>query len=413
MRPSRSTRTGLLILALLPRRRVRARGRPDPGPRLHRPARPGAPAHARRRHRRRSARRHARRRRLRARVRATACAPRPTRALDVLAARGSALDAAVAGTVWLEDDPRFNAGTGANIRLDGHTIQMDAAVMTDEGRFAAVGAIERVKNPVRVARAVMDSTPHLFLVGEGATRFAHRIGFADVVPASPQAEAKYRARMKRQAELFGAPRHHDLRLAALLELPRRDARRRARVGPARRHRGLGHARRGRALRRHALDRRHLGHALRPRGRRAGLRLPGSTPARPAPWPAPARASRSSGASWRARSTSGWRRACPAKQAVQEAVRHVPGALGRGAHRGGPHRLGRGRQPPDGLRGGGAVTTCGKLITIVVPWPGALWRMKSFPPVVFLNRRGRASASPRPQPRDLQFGPPRTGGHASR
>jgi isoaspartyl peptidase/L-asparaginase-like protein (Ntn-hydrolase superfamily) len=75
-------------------------------------------------------------------------------ALAVLVARGSALDAAVAGTVWLEDDPRFNAGTGANLRLDGHTIQMDAAVMTDEGRFAAVGAIERVKNPVRVAHAV-------------------------------------------------------------------------------------------------------------------------------------------------------------------------------------------------------------------------------------------------------------------
>ena len=125
------------------------------------------------------------------------------RALDVLRGRGGALDAALAGTVWLEDDPRFNAGTGANIRLDGRTIQMDAAVMTDEGRFAAVGAIERVKNPVRVARAVMDSTPHLFLVGEGATRFAHRIGFADVVPASPEAEAKYRARMKRQAELLG------------------------------------------------------------------------------------------------------------------------------------------------------------------------------------------------------------------
>jgi len=124
-------------------------------------------------------------------------------ALDVLEHGGVALDAALAGTVWLENDPRFNAGTGANIRLDGHTIQMDAAVMTDLGRFAAVGAIERVKNPVRVARAVMDSTPHLFLVGEGATRFAHRIGFADVVPVSAQAEAKYRARMKRQAELFG------------------------------------------------------------------------------------------------------------------------------------------------------------------------------------------------------------------
>jgi isoaspartyl peptidase/L-asparaginase-like protein (Ntn-hydrolase superfamily) len=48
----------------------------------------------------------------------------------------------------------------------------------------------------------MDSTPHLFLVGEGATRFAHAMGFEDVVPVSRQAEAKYRARMKRQSEVF-------------------------------------------------------------------------------------------------------------------------------------------------------------------------------------------------------------------
>jgi len=123
-------------------------------------------------------------------------------ALRVLIAGGSSLDAALAGTVWLENDPRFNAGTGANIRLDGRTIQMDASIMTGEGRFAAVGAIERVRNPVLVARAVMDSTPHLFLVGEGATRFAHQIGFEDVVPVSADAEAKYRLRMKRQAEVF-------------------------------------------------------------------------------------------------------------------------------------------------------------------------------------------------------------------
>jgi L-asparaginase/beta-aspartyl-peptidase (threonine type) len=123
-------------------------------------------------------------------------------ALAVLRAGGASLDGALAGTVKLENDPRFNAGTGANIRLDGHTIQMDASIMTGEGRFAAVAAIERVLNPVLVARAVMDSTPHLLLAGEGATRFAHRIGFADVVPTCPEAEARYRARMKRQAEVF-------------------------------------------------------------------------------------------------------------------------------------------------------------------------------------------------------------------
>jgi isoaspartyl peptidase/L-asparaginase-like protein (Ntn-hydrolase superfamily) len=123
-------------------------------------------------------------------------------AFQALARGGSSLDAAIAGTVWLENDHRFNAGTGANIRLDGRTIQMDAALMTGEGRFAAVGAIERVRNPILVARAVMDSTPHLFLVGDGATRFAHQVGFEDVVPTCPEAEAKYRARIQRLNELY-------------------------------------------------------------------------------------------------------------------------------------------------------------------------------------------------------------------
>jgi isoaspartyl peptidase/L-asparaginase-like protein (Ntn-hydrolase superfamily) len=124
-------------------------------------------------------------------------------AARVLARGGSSLDAAVAAAVVMENDPRFNAGTGANIRLDGKTVQMDAALMTSAGRFGAVAAIERVRNPILVARAVMDSTPHLMLAGQGATNFAHKIGFADVVPISPEAERKFRARMRRQAEVFG------------------------------------------------------------------------------------------------------------------------------------------------------------------------------------------------------------------
>jgi isoaspartyl peptidase/L-asparaginase-like protein (Ntn-hydrolase superfamily) len=109
---------------------------------------------------------------------------------------GDALEGALAGTVVLEDTPILNAGTGANIRLDGKTIQMDAALMTSAGRFAAVAVIEQVKNPILVARAVLD-TPHRMLAGDGATRFAHAMGFADIVPTCPEAEAKYRQRMGR------------------------------------------------------------------------------------------------------------------------------------------------------------------------------------------------------------------------
>lgn len=117
-------------------------------------------------------------------------------ALDRMEGGAPALDAAIDATASMEDDPRFNAGTGSNIRLDGKTIQMDASLMTGDGAFAAVAVIERVKNPIRVARAVLDS-PHILLAGEGATRFAHRMGFEDVVPISKEAEARYRDRMER------------------------------------------------------------------------------------------------------------------------------------------------------------------------------------------------------------------------
>jgi L-asparaginase / beta-aspartyl-peptidase len=121
-------------------------------------------------------------------------------ALALLLEDKHALDAAIEGTVVLEDDPRFNAGTGSNIRLDGKTIQMDAALMTHAGEFAAVAVIERVKNPIRAARFVLDS-PHVLLAGEGATRFAHKMGLPDEVPVSEQALTKYNDRIKRLREL--------------------------------------------------------------------------------------------------------------------------------------------------------------------------------------------------------------------
>jgi L-asparaginase/beta-aspartyl-peptidase (threonine type) len=113
-------------------------------------------------------------------------------ALASLKSGSNALEAALVAVVVLEDDPRFNAGTGANIRLDGKTIQMDAACMEGEsGAFGAVAAIERVQNPVLVARKVMD-TPHLLIVGEGATRFARAMGFPDYDPTCPENLARFK-----------------------------------------------------------------------------------------------------------------------------------------------------------------------------------------------------------------------------
>src|SRR5205814_5234652 len=70
------------------------------------------------------------------------------------------------------------------VRLDG-SVQMDASVMDSDGRFGAVASIERVKNPVEVARAVLE-TPHLVRAGDGATQFARTLGMPDYDPATPE-----------------------------------------------------------------------------------------------------------------------------------------------------------------------------------------------------------------------------------
>jgi len=81
--------------------------------------------------------------------------------MAVLRRGGRALDAVVESIVVLEDDPRLNAGTGSRMRIDGRT-QMDAALMDGDLEAGGVAAIERVKNPIRVARDVF-GTPHRHL----------------------------------------------------------------------------------------------------------------------------------------------------------------------------------------------------------------------------------------------------------
>ncbi len=100
----------------------------------------------------------------------------------------TALDAVVESVRLMEDDPDFNAGTGSNIRIDG-SIQMDAAVMIPN-ELGAVINIERVKNPVLVARDVMLKSPHLILSGDGAVQFARKMGYPDYDPRTKYREDK-------------------------------------------------------------------------------------------------------------------------------------------------------------------------------------------------------------------------------
>ncbi|MEN8149626.1 MAG: isoaspartyl peptidase/L-asparaginase [Planctomycetota bacterium] len=86
-----------------------------------------------------------------------------------------ALDAAIAATIALEEDGRFNAGRGSVVRIDGETMEMDAGLMTGEGEIGAVASLRGFRNPILAAREVMD-TPHVLLAGPGAARFCERRG---------------------------------------------------------------------------------------------------------------------------------------------------------------------------------------------------------------------------------------------
>lgn len=89
---------------------------------------------------------------------------------------GPALDAVVQATVTLEDDPLFNAGRGSCLTEDG-TVEVDASLMDGSTfRAGAVGAVRNIKNAIRLVRAIMTDGRYVFLVGEGAERFAREHG---------------------------------------------------------------------------------------------------------------------------------------------------------------------------------------------------------------------------------------------
>ena len=90
----------------------------------------------------------------------------------ILAAGGKALDAVEATARALEDDPHFNAGRGSVFTYQG-TNEMDAAIMDGRNRDAgAVSGVTATRNPITLARAVMERSPHVFLSREGADQFS-------------------------------------------------------------------------------------------------------------------------------------------------------------------------------------------------------------------------------------------------
>lgn len=93
-----------------------------------------------------------------------------------LEAGESALDAVQAAVQTLEDNPIFNAGRGASLSLTGRA-ELDAAIMDGAtGNAGAVAGVTRYKNPIHLARLVMEKSPHVFLVGSGVDEFADALG---------------------------------------------------------------------------------------------------------------------------------------------------------------------------------------------------------------------------------------------
>jgi beta-aspartyl-peptidase (threonine type) len=90
----------------------------------------------------------------------------------------TAVDAVEAAVAVMEDDETFDAGRGSFLTQDGR-VQMDALLMNGENlRTGGVACVERLRNPIRAARLVLDKSPHVYFVGTGAERFARQHGMA-------------------------------------------------------------------------------------------------------------------------------------------------------------------------------------------------------------------------------------------
>src|SRR5690606_31179063 len=112
----------------------------------------------------------------------------------VLSKNGNALDAVEQGVKVAEADPlNFTVGYGGLPDRDGK-VTLDACIMDAKGNCGSVAFLEHIKHPVSVARMVMERTPHVMLVGEGALQFALQNGFSKtnlLIPSSEKAWKKW------------------------------------------------------------------------------------------------------------------------------------------------------------------------------------------------------------------------------
>jgi N4-(beta-N-acetylglucosaminyl)-L-asparaginase len=118
-------------------------------------------------------------------------------AWEILRNNGRALDAVERGVMVTEDEINCCVGLGANPDREGH-VTLDACIMDEHANCGSVAFLERIKHPIQVARKVMENTPHVFLVGEGAQQFALSQGFVlEKDELSKDAERNYKEWLKK------------------------------------------------------------------------------------------------------------------------------------------------------------------------------------------------------------------------
>jgi beta-aspartyl-peptidase (threonine type) len=122
----------------------------------------------------------------------------------VLDGGGSALDAVEAVLNILEDDPLFNAGRGAVFTSEGKN-ELDASIMDGSNlRAGAVAGVTRTRHPISLARAVMEKSPHVMLIGAGADAFGAQVGLEQVDPGFFFTESRWQSLVK-QLQKEGRP----------------------------------------------------------------------------------------------------------------------------------------------------------------------------------------------------------------
>ena len=124
---------------------------------------------------------------------------------QVLRSGGSVVDAVQAAVELMEDNEVFNAGRGSYLTLDGE-VEMDASFMVGSDLSAgAVTVVKDIKNPIALARLVMEKTGHVLLAGEGAKRFAVDQGVKPLEPGALVTPATLEALAKWKLKHGGAP----------------------------------------------------------------------------------------------------------------------------------------------------------------------------------------------------------------